>query len=72
MSFLRRRLVAAALTVNALRPPPGFRAGVPAFVLGWLTDELAPHLLGLTAVDTAVAVRRGRATPAGLALAAGT
>lgn len=72
MSFLRRRLLAAALTANALRPPPGFRIGVPAFVLGWLTDELAPHLLGLTALDTAASWRRGRATPAGLAVSGAT
>jgi acetyl esterase/lipase len=31
---------------------------VPAFFSGWLTAELAPHLLGLTALDTAVHVAR--------------
>ena len=32
---------------------PGFRAGVLAFGAGWLTTELAPHLLALTAADAA-------------------
>lgn len=72
VSFLRRRLVTAALTANALHPLPGQRAGIPAFFAGWLADELAPHLLGLTLADTAVAVGRGRATRAGLLTAAGT
>lgn len=72
MSFLTRRLVGAALTANALRPLPGFRAGIPAFVAGWLTDELAPQLLGLTALDTAVSAARGRVTWPGLAVAAVT
>ena len=31
MGFLRRRIVTAALTANAVRPVPGFRAGIPAF-----------------------------------------
>ena len=31
MSFLRRQAVTAALTANAIRPVPGFRAGVTAF-----------------------------------------
>ena len=60
MSFLRRQVVTAALTANAIRPVPGFRAGIPAFAAGWLTSELAPHLLALTAADTAAQVRRGR------------
>ncbi len=51
--FLRRQLVTAALTANAIRPVPGSRAGIPAFFAGWLTGELAPHLLALTAADTA-------------------
>ena len=69
MSFLRRRLVTAALTANALQPLPG-RGGVLSFFPGWLTSELAPHLLGFTAVDTLVAARRGRTSGPGLALAA--
>ena len=40
MGFLRRRLVTAALTANAIRPLPGFRFGIPAFVAGWLSGEL--------------------------------
>ena len=70
MSFLRRQLVTAARTANALRPVPGFRAGVPAFFAGWLTTELAPHLLALTAADaTANALSGRRRDRTGLAVA---
>jgi len=37
---------------------------------GWLTSELAPHLLAATAADTASQLTRGRRSRAGLALAA--
>ena len=60
MSFLRRQLVTAALTANAIRPVPGFRTGVPAFFAGWLTTELAPHLLALTAADATANALSGR------------
>jgi len=67
VSFLRRQLVTAALTANAIRPVPGFRTGVPAFFAGWLTTELAPHLLALTAADaTANALSDRRRDPVGL------
>ncbi|MGZ4498356.1 MAG: alpha/beta hydrolase, partial [Nocardioides sp.] len=70
MSYLRRQLVTAALTANAIRPVPGFRLGIPAFFAGWLTGELTPHLLAVTAADTAAhVVRRGPTSRAGLALA---
>jgi len=70
VSFLRRQLVTAAFTANAIRPVPGFRAGVPAFFAGWLTSELAPHLLALTAADaTANALSPRRRDPVGLAVA---
>ena len=71
MGLLRRQLVTAALTANALRPVPGFGAGIPAFVAGMMTNELAPQLLTLTALDTAGHLSRGRRSGAGLALAAG-
>ncbi|HEU4811896.1 MAG TPA: alpha/beta hydrolase [Nocardioides sp.] len=69
MSFLRRQLVTAALTTNALRPVPGYRTAIPVFVAGWLTSELAPHLLAVTAADTALHGRRKRRSRIGLALA---
>ena len=70
MAFLRRQLVTAALTANAIRPIPGFRAGIPAFAAGWLTSELAQHLFVLTAADTAAHVVRQRPrSKAGLLLA---
>ncbi len=56
--FLTRQLVQLGLAANALRPVPGAPASVPAFFSGWLTAELAPHLLGLTALDTAAHLAR--------------
>ncbi|WP_028644435.1 alpha/beta hydrolase [Nocardioides sp. URHA0020] len=70
MGFLRRQLVTAALTINAIRPLPGYRASVPSFFAGWLTTELAPHLMTVTAADaTAHAVRGRPRRGLGLALA---
>ena len=50
--FLRRQVLTAALTANALRPLPGYWAGIPTMFAGWLTTELAPHLAAVTAADT--------------------
>ena len=73
MSFLRRQSIIAALTANALRPPRDQRAGIPAFVAGWLFGETAPQMLALTAVDAAAHLAKGRRqgfkAKAGLALA---
>lgn len=73
MSFLRRQAVVAALTANALRPPRGQRAGIPAFAAGWLFGETAPQMLALTALDAATHLtknrRAGFRAKAGLALA---
>ena len=71
MGFRRRQVAVAALTANAIRPVPGFRAGIPAFFAGWLTGELAPHLLAATATDLVhhAARGRGRRDPVGLAAA---
>lgn len=62
--FLARRATQLVLTANALRPVPGSDlVSVPAFFAGWLTSELAPHLLALTAADTAAHLaRRGART----------
>jgi acetyl esterase/lipase len=57
-AFLRRQLLQLGFTANALRPVPGGPASVPAFFAGWLTGELAPHLLGLTALDAGVQLTR--------------
>jgi acetyl esterase/lipase len=69
MSFRRRQLITAALTANAVRPLPGFGIGVPSFFAGWLTGELAPQVLALTAADAAVHSTGRRRDPVGLALA---
>jgi acetyl esterase/lipase len=69
MGFLRRQVITAALTANAVRPLPGLRAGVPSFFAGWLTSELAPHLLALTAADAVTHTPNRRRDPAGLVLA---
>ncbi|GAB3665924.1 alpha/beta hydrolase [Nocardioides korecus] len=76
MWFLGRQIVNAAYAANAVKPVPGGRTAVPAFLAGWLTSELAPQLLVATATDAGLALRRVRregARPgdrAGLALAA--
>ena len=71
--FLRRQLLTAALTANAMRPVPGFRAGIPAMFGGWLTTELAPHLAVATVADTLAEItlrrRRGHVSKAGVGLA---
>ncbi len=72
MSFVRRQLVTAAVSANALHPLPGYQAGVPTMVSGWLAGELAPHLLALTAADAARELLRRRRSGPGLALAAGS
>ena len=70
MGLLRRQVVTAALTANAIRPLPGFRVGVTSFFPGWLTSELAPHLLALTSADAAVNLASRRRDPRAVALAA--
>jgi acetyl esterase/lipase len=70
MSYRRRQAVTAALTANALRPVPGYYAGIPAMFGGWLTSELAPHILAFSAADTLREITRGRRDRHGLALAA--
>jgi acetyl esterase/lipase len=67
--YVARQAVTAALTANAIRPLPGFRVGIPAFFAGWLTGELAPQVIAMTATDTATQLARGRRDPLGLALA---
>src|SRR3954452_13815389 len=69
MGYTRRRLVSALLTANAVRPLRGSLSPL-GFAIGWPTGELAPQLLALTAVDTVQALVRGKASRAGLGLAA--
>lgn len=58
MSYLRRQLITAALAANVVRPLPGRVAFLSMFP-GWLTGELAPHLMALSAADTARELVRG-------------
>lgn len=71
-NFVARRALQLALAANALKPLRSKRALWPVFFASWLTGELAPHLLALTAADTAahLARHRGRSSKAGLALSA--
>ncbi|MBN9619166.1 MAG: alpha/beta hydrolase [Actinobacteria bacterium] len=72
--FLARQLLQLGLAGNALRPVPGEAASIPAFFAGWLTGELAPHLLAFGAADAALHVARHgvrtRRDALGLAVAA--
>ncbi|QWZ09532.1 alpha/beta hydrolase [Nocardioides panacis] len=70
--FLLRQLATAALTANAVRPVPGYQVAVPSMAAGWLTSELAPHLLALTVADAVRELARGRRDRPALALAAGS
>jgi acetyl esterase/lipase len=58
MGYLRRQLVLSALVANAVRPLPGYLVSVPSMFAGWLVSELSPHVLALTAADTARQVAR--------------
>lgn len=65
MSYAARQLVVTALAANAVRPLRGRYGALAGFVAGWLTTELAPQILALTAADTAAELtwrrRRGNA-----------
>ena len=69
MGYLRRQALTALLTANAVRPLRGPLSPL-GFAIGWPTGELAPQILGLTALDTVQAVLRGKASRSGLLLAA--
>lgn len=71
-SFVARQLVQLGFVGNAVRPVPAAWASIPEFFAGWLTAELAPHLLALTAIDTASQLARRKRCPVGVALAAAT
>ncbi len=70
MGFRRRQVITAALTANAIRPLPTYELGPAAFFSGWLTNELAPHLLALTAADAVTHARGRRQDRTALLLAA--
>lgn len=55
--FLGHQLIQLGFA-NALRPLPAGPTVLPAFFSGWLTSELAGHLAGAAALDTAQHVAR--------------
>jgi acetyl esterase/lipase len=69
MGYTRRQLVTALLTATVVRPPRSEWLSPLGFAVGWPAGELAPQILALTALDTAQAVVRGKATRTGLLLA---
>jgi acetyl esterase/lipase len=61
--FLRLSALGAALTGNALRPAVGANPlAIPSFFAAWLTSELAPQNLGITAAGSAAYVVGRRRT----------
>lgn len=58
-AFLVLSVAGAAFTVNAFFPRRGRYSRLPAFFASWLTIELAPHLLVLHAIGTALFVWAG-------------
>ena len=69
-SYRRRQVVTAALVANALRPPSNSWLGAPAMLGGWLTTELAPHVLVGTVADELRELAGKRKDRAGLVLGA--
>ncbi|WP_300678977.1 alpha/beta hydrolase [Nocardioides sp.] len=67
-----RQLALGTVTGIVLRPLDGPRTAIGSFAIGWLAGDFAPQLLAASLTDTALAVRRHRATPLGLALTAAT
>lgn len=61
--FLRLSALGAALTANALRPAVGANPlAIPSFFGAWLTSELAPQNLAITAAGSAAYVAARRRT----------
>ncbi len=68
-AFLTVSIAGFLLAVNALRPFPGTWLAVPSFFAGWLTMELAPHVLvahvvGVTLIATLGGVHGAQDTAA--------
>jgi acetyl esterase/lipase len=57
--FLALSIAGLVFTVNALKPFPWTFAALPSFFGGWLTSELAPHLLVITVVVSGTLVSLG-------------
>jgi acetyl esterase/lipase len=58
-AFLACSIVGLLFTVNALRPFPWTIVSLPSFFGGWLTSELSPHLLAITAVVSGALIGAG-------------
>lgn len=77
LPYAVRQVALAGLAANAVRPRRGRYSSIASFAAGWLTSELAPQLVALSATDTALELtvrrRRGGSGPTrtlGLAAAA--
>src|SRR3954449_9508576 len=70
VGYARRQLALAALALNAVRPLTRGWSALPSFALGWPTSELAPHLLGAAAIDTAAELTARRSKPSRVGLLA--
>ena len=71
ISYVARAAATAALTANAIKPSRNYFLGASGFFPGWLTTELAPHLLTATVLDGARELTHGRnASRLGLTLGA--
>ncbi len=68
--YTRRQLALATLALNAVRPARRGWSAIPSFALGWPVSELAPHLLGAAALDTAAELTVRRSKPSRLGLVA--
>src|SRR4051812_37970397 len=55
---LARRATLLGLTANALRPNQRLWSSIPTFFAGWLTAELAPHLLAAQGAGLAAQLAR--------------
>ncbi len=63
MAFLRRQLLVAALTANAIRPLGSRYGSMVSFFPGWLASELAPQLLLGETLDAGRELVKARRSP---------
>lgn len=57
--FFIASIIGLGFVVNAIRPIPGVRLAIGTFFGGWLTDELAPHILVVHVITVSAFVANG-------------